>query len=179
VSIFAPYASVAYGAQSFKLTTQSGTAPMIPSVAYKFVRIGIGSRADFSPQVSADLGLAFLLLTDAGKNAGYIKSNDYFPGTTGNAIDVGASVAYRFTKLIGARVGVDFRQYGLSANPRNGATLVAGGATDRYIFFGGGIELVLDGVSGAVAEDEEEPGGAAPGGGKTAPAEEESGDKEN
>jgi hypothetical protein len=183
VGIFAPYASVAYGAQSFKLTTQSGTAPMIPSVAYKFIRLGIGSRADFSPQVSADLGLAFLLLTDAGKNAGEIKSDTYFPGTTGNAIDVGASIAYRFTKIIGARVGIDFRQYGLSANPRSGATLVAGGATDRYIFFGGGGELVLDGVSGAVADDEkEEPAAAssAPGGGKTAPSEEEGGgDKEN
>ena len=123
VSIFAPYASVAYGAQSFKLTTQSGTPPMIPSVAYKFIRLGIGSRADFSPQVSADLGLAFMLLTDAGKNAGEIKSAAYFPGTTGNAIDVGASVAYRFTKIIGARAGIDFRQYGLSANPaqRRGA----------------------------------------------------------
>jgi hypothetical protein len=155
---------------------------MIPSVAYKFIRLGVGSRADFSPQVSADLGLAFLLLTDAGKNAGEIKSDMYFPGTTGNAIDIGASVAYRFTKIIGARVGVDIRQYGLSANPRNGATLVAGGATDRYIFFGGGVELVLDGVSGAVAEDEkEEPAAASsPGGGKTAPAEDEGGgDKEN
>jgi hypothetical protein len=180
VSIFAPYVSVAYGAQSFKLTTQSGTAPMIPSVAYKFVRIGIGSRADFSPRVSADLGAAFMLLTDAGKNAGEIKSTTYFPGTTGNAIDVGASVAYRFTKILGARAGIDFRQYGLSANPASGATLVAGGATDRYIFFGGGIELVLDGVSGAVAEDEkEEPAAAPPGGGKTAPAEGEGGDKEN
>ncbi len=180
VSLFAPYASVAYGAQSFKLTTQSGTAPMIPSVAYKFIRIGIGSRADFTPRISADLGAAFLLLTDAGKNTGEIKSAAYFPGTTGNAIDVGASVAYRFTKILGARAGIDFRQYGLSANPANGATLVAGGATDRYIFFGGGIELVLDGVSGAVADDEKEPAAAPPGGGKTAPAEEEGGgDKEN
>jgi len=181
VNIFAPYLSAAYGAQSFKLTTQAGTRPMIPSVAYKFIRIGIGSRADITPQLSADLGFAFMLLTDAGKNAGEIKSSTYFPGTTGNAIDIGASMAYRFTKIIGARVGVDFRQYGLSANPSSGATLVAGGATDRYIFFGGGVELVLDGVSGAVAEDEKEPAGSPPGGGKTAPAEDDGGggDKEN
>ncbi len=170
VAIFAPYLSVAYGAQSFKLEAQGGTPPMIPSVAYKFIRIGIGSRADFTPQLSADLGLAFMLLTDAGKNTGEIKSATYFPGTTGYAIDVGASLAYRFTKILGARAGVDFRQYGLSANPASAATLRAGGATNRYIFFGGGIELVLDGVSGAVAEDEKEPAAAAPAkGGETRP----------
>jgi hypothetical protein len=180
VNIFAPYLSAAYGAQSFKLTTQAGTPPMIPSVAYKFLRIGIGSRADISPQLSADLGFAFMPLTDAGKNAGEIKSSGYFPGTTGYAVDIGASIAYRFTKIIGARLGVDFRQYGLSANPAMGAPLIAGGATDRYIFFGGGVELVLDGVSGAVADDEKEPAGSPPGGGKTAPAEDEGGgDKEN
>jgi hypothetical protein len=181
VNVFAPYLSAAYGAQSFKLTTQGGTPPMIPSVAYKFIRIGIGSRVDINPQFSADLGFAFMLLTDAGKNAGEIKSATYFPGATGNAIDVGASLAYRFTKIIGARIGVDFRQYGLSANPATNAPVVAGGATDRYIFFGGGVELVLDGVSGAVADDEKEPGGSPPGGGKTAaPAEDEGGgDKEN
>lgn len=180
VNIFAPYLSVAYGAQSFKLTAQGGTPPMIPSVAYKFVRIGVGSRADFTPHFSADLGFAFMLLTDAGKNAGEIKSSTYFPGTTGNAIDIGASLAYRFTKIIGARLGVDFRQYGLSANPATGASLIAGGATDRYIFFGAGVELVLDGVSGAVADDEQESAGSPPGGGKTAPAEDEGGgDKEN
>ena len=176
VGIFAPYAGVAYGAQSFKLTTQSGTPPMIPSVAYKFVRIGIGSRADFTPRISADLGGAFILLTDSGKNMGEIKSTAYFPGTTGAAIDVSASIAYRFTKLIGARVGVDFRQYGLATNLGANPAIVAGGATDRYIFFGGGVELVLDGVSGAVADDEKESASAAPpGGGKTAPADGEDG----
>ncbi len=181
VSIFAPYLSAAYGAQSFKLTTQSGTPPMIPSVAYKFIRIGLGSRADITPQLSADLGFAFMLLTDAGKNAGELKSATYFPSATGYAVDIGASIAYRFTRIIGARAGVDFRQYGLSANPGPMAALIAGGATDRYIFFGAGVELVLDGVSGAVADDEKEPGGSPPGGGKTAPADDEggAGDKEN
>jgi hypothetical protein len=57
------------------------------------------------------------------------------------------------------------------------AMLVAGGATDRYIFFGGGIELVLDGVSGAVADDEKEEASSPPGGGKTAPAQGEGGDE--
>jgi len=180
VNVFTPYLSAAYGAQSFKLTTQSGTPPMIPSVAYKFIRIGIGSRADITSRLSADLGFAFMLLTDAGKNAGEIKSAAYFPGTTGNAIDAGVSLAYRFTKIIGARIGFDFRQYGLSANPTSSATLIAGGATDRYLFGGAGVELVLDGVSGAVADDEKEPAGSPPGGGKTAPAEDEGGgDKGN
>ncbi len=53
---------------------------MIPSVAYKFIRIGIGSRADFTPQVSADLGAAFMLLTDAGQERRRDQVGDLLPG---------------------------------------------------------------------------------------------------
>jgi hypothetical protein len=161
VNIFAPYLSVAYGAQNFKFES-SGPSP-VPSVAYKFIRLGLGTRADFGAHASADLGVAYLLVTDEGTAAGAIKSAMYFPGTTANGVDVGASFAYRFTKLLGARVGVDFRQYGLDFHATQSSVPLAGGATDRYITAWGGVEITLDGMGGGTSgddDDEKEPAAA-------------------
>ncbi len=166
VNIFAPYLSVAYGAQTFKFEAQNGPS-VVPSVAYKFIRLGLGARADFGAHASADLGVAYLLVTDEGTAAGDIKSATYFPGTTANGIDVGASFAYRFTKLLGARAGVDFRQYGLDFHATPASVPLAGGATDRYITVWGGVELTLDGMGGGTsADDDEKEPAAAPKGKK-------------
>jgi hypothetical protein len=166
VNIFAPYLSVAYGAQTFKFEAQNGPS-VVPSVAYKFIRLGLGTRADFGAHASADLGVAYLLVTDEGTGAGYIKSATYFPGTTANGIDVGASFAYRFTKLLGARAGVDFRQYGLDFHATPASVPLAGGATDRYITAWGGVEITLDGMGGGTsADDDEKEPAAAPKGKK-------------
>jgi hypothetical protein len=162
----APYLSVAYGAQSFKLESSTGTS-VIPSVAYKFIRIGVGTRIALTPVAALDLGAAYLLVTDAGSKTGEIKSMAYFPNTKAYAVDLGASVGYRLSRLIGARVGVDFRQYGLDFKVKQGDPLIVGGAKDRYITVGAGVEIVLDspGTTGTTAgegDDEKEPEAAAP-----------------
>jgi len=132
-NMLAPYASVAYGSQVFKLESSNGATSVVPSVAYRFIRLGLGTRVAFTPAASADIGAAFLLVTDLGKLNGYIAAANYFPHATANALDVGASFSYRIIKLVGARVGVDFLQYGLDFKVRPGETPVAGGATDRFI----------------------------------------------
>jgi hypothetical protein len=155
--LFTPYASVAYGAQSFQLQTSNGAAAVIPSVAYKFLRLGLGTRVGLAPALSLEVGAAVLLVTDPGSKAGEIKSPAYFPHMTAQALDVGLSVGYRIIKLIGVRAGVDFRQYGLDFKVRQGEPLVVGGAKDRYITVGGGLEVLLDGMGGgAVAADDDD-----------------------
>lgn len=166
-NLFTPYASLAYGAQSFRLQSSSGAASVIPSVAYKFLRIGLGTRVAMGSALSLDLGLAYLLVTDSGSGAGDIKSQAYFPNTTAKALDVGLSVGYRIIKLVGVRAGVDFRQYGLDFKVKQGDPLIVGGAKDRYITVGGGVEVVLDGMGGGFAgsaddDDEKEPEAPAP-----------------
>ena len=164
------------GAESFKLAT-SGTPPMIPWWRTSSSALASAAAPTSRRRSRRTWGAGVHAADERGKNAGD-ESDAYFLGTTGKAIDVGAWVAYRFTKLIGARVGVELRQYGVRANRDGGAGDWR--TTIRYIFFGGGIELVLDGVSGAVAEGRE--GGSPPRrrpAEATAPAEGEGGDKDN
>ena len=67
--------------------------------------------------------------------------------------------------MLGARAGVDFRQYGLDFHATPTSVPLAGGATDRYITVWGGVEIALDGMgSGASGdEDEKEPAAASKG----------------
>ena len=151
VNAFTPYASVAYGAQSFRLETSTGTASIVPSFAYKLLRLGLGTRVAIGSIASLDLGAAFLLVTDPGAKAGEIKSPAFFPNTTANGVDLGLSVSYRLLKWVGVRAGVNFRQYGLDFKVTPQSALIVGGATDRYITAGAGVEIVLDGMGGGGA----------------------------
>jgi hypothetical protein len=158
VNAFTPYASLAYGAQSFSLESSNGTASVVPSVAYKFLRVGLGTRVAIGSIAALDVGAAYLLVTDPGSKAGEIKSQDFFPNTKANALDVGVSVSYRLMKRVGLRAGVDFRQYGLDLKVTPQSPLIVGGATDRYITAGAGVEIMLDGLGGggaAAGEDHE------------------------
>jgi hypothetical protein len=161
IKSLAPYLSLAYGAQSFSLASTTTTSPL-PSVAYKFFRVGLGTRVNLGAQASVDFGVAYMFVTDPGSKAGEIKSAAFFPRATASAIDVGASFGFRFTKLLGARAGVDFRQYGLDFKVQQADPMIVGGATDRYITAWGGIEVVLDGIGGGSSDDDDEAEPEAP-----------------
>jgi hypothetical protein len=162
--LLTPYVSAAFGEQLFKLQSSTGAASVIPSVAYKSIRLGIGTRLALTPVLAADIGVGYLLVTDLGKLNGEIAAMDKFPNAKANGIDLGVSVAYRIVKYVGARVGLDFRQYGLDFKVTRDSSLIAGGATDRYITAWGGVEVVLDGLGGGSAadDDEKEPEAEAP-----------------
>ena len=151
VNAFTPYASVAYGAQSFRLESSTGTSSIVPSFAYKLLRVGLGTRVAIGSIASLDVGAAFLLVTDPGAKAGEIKSQAFFPNTTANGLDLGLSVSYRLMKWVGVRAGVNFRQYGLDFKVTPQSALIVGGATDRYITAGAGVEIMLDGMGGGAA----------------------------
>jgi hypothetical protein len=139
---FAPYATVAYGEQTFGLTG-AGTQ-LAPAMDYTFLRVGGGTRIHIAAPASLDVSAAFLSVTGAGGEAGQVASNAYFPGTKALAVDLGISAAVRLTSSIGLRGGVDFRQYGLAFHPGAGTKPIAG-ATDRYIVTFAGLEVILDG----------------------------------
>ena len=167
----APYLSIAYGGQSFKLSSSAGSSG-VPSVNDKFIRLGIGSRIAVGAVGSLDLTAAYLLVTDPGSQAGEIRSSAYFPRATAKAVDLGASFGYRLHRLFGVRAGLDFRQYGYDFKVRpTDPPPIAGGATDRYITLFAGVEVILDGLGGGAApsDEEDEPEAA------TAPAPPETG----
>jgi hypothetical protein len=157
---FTPFASLGYGNQSFRIAAENSPADL-PGVAYSFVRIGAGTRVQFTPDVSMDVGLAYLPVTDPGSAPGLVASPTFFPRAKAYGVDFGASVHIHLTSAIGLRGGLDWRQYGLAFYPRTGdpATRLVKGASDRYIVTWVGLEVSLARGGGkleapAAADDE-------------------------
>jgi hypothetical protein len=148
---FTPYGTLAYGEQQFSLAPQ-GNATDLPAMDYSFVRIGLGTRIQFSPIVGLDVGAAFLSVTNAGSGLNQLASTSYFPQTSAYAMEAGSSLAIRLSNKIGVRLGADFRQYGMAFNPQPGAPRQVTGAVDRYIVAWSGLEVLIDGM-GATSDD--------------------------
>jgi hypothetical protein len=150
---FIPNVSVAYGQQVFAVAQQQNMMDL-PQLAYSFVRPALGTRVLFSPEAALDVTAGYLAVLDPGSGANQVRSTRFFPKTTAYGIDVSASVSYRITGAIGARGGVDWRQYGLNLNPDSTTRSVAG-AVDRYITAWAGVEVVLGGQGAAAGGDDE------------------------
>jgi hypothetical protein len=146
-----PNASVAYGQQTFEIAP-AGTPQDLPQLAYAFVRPALGTRVMFTPTVTLDVAAAYLMVLDPGSGAGHVRSTNFFPNATSLGFDVSASVGFRLTGAIGARGGIELRQYALNMNDKTTPTVA--GAVDRYITAFVGVEVVLDGQGGAAGDDE-------------------------
>jgi hypothetical protein len=150
-----PNLSLAYGQQLFQIDQQQNNNDL-PKLAYQFVRPALGARVMFAPTVALDLAVGYLAVLDPGSGADHIRSTRFFPNTTSYGIDASASVGIRLAGAIGARGGLDWRQYGLAFNPDPGTRQVRG-AIDRYITVWLGVEVVLDGLGAAGDDDEPKP----------------------
>jgi hypothetical protein len=149
-----PNASVAYGQQIFAITAAGNTLDL-PKVAYSFLRPALGMRVMFTPTMALDAGAAYLMVFDPGSGTGYVKGANFFPNATALGFDVSASLAFRISGAIGARGGVEFRQYALATNDRMAPTVA--GYVDRYITMFAGLEVVLDGMGAAAGDEEPKP----------------------
>ena len=142
----APQLSVAYGGQTFRLDKEHGLPP-IPGFDYRFVRIGGGARVALAPAAFLDAGVGLLLATALGSGAGDVASQAFFPNGKGYAADLTLAFVYRPLPRLGLRASAELRQWGLDFHVKPTDAVIVGGAVDRYITIGGGVELVLDGVT--------------------------------
>ena len=117
------------------------------------MRLGAGTRIQVTPAVAIDLGAAYLMVLDPGSGMGQIKSSAFFPSTKSLGVDLGASVGFRLTNMIGARAGIDARLYSMTFNPQTDARAVSG-AVDRYLVTYAGLEVILDGQGASRASDD-------------------------
>jgi hypothetical protein len=154
LGMMTPNVSVAYGQQIFWIASANNNLDL-PKVAYSFIRPAIGTRVAFAPGVALDVAAAYLAVLDPGSGLGYVKGSNYFPRATALGFDASASLAIRISGSIGARGGVEFRQYGLNMNDQTAPTVA--GAVDRYITMFAGVEVVLDGMGAAADDDEPKP----------------------
>ena len=141
---FTPQVSIAYGGQTFRLDKEHGLPP-IPGFDYRFVRLGAGARVPFGPSAFADAGAAILFATGLGSAAGDVASQAFFPNGKATGADLSLAFVYRPLPRLGLRATAELRQWGLDFHVKPSDALIVGGATDRYITLGGGVELVLDG----------------------------------
>jgi hypothetical protein len=155
-----PNVSIGYGQQAFQISA-TGNNTDLPHLNYQFLRMGAGTRILVTPAVSIDLGAAYLLVLDAGSGAGQIKSSAFFPSTKALGVDLGASVAFRLTNMIGLRAGIDARLYSMAFNPQTDSRPVTG-AVDRYLVTYAGLEIILDGQGASRASDDSGDGEEAP-----------------
>ena len=157
-----PYVAGAYGMQKFALEPID-PAGSRPNFNYAFAHLGAGALFQVTPEFDIDVGAGFLYVMNPGSAAGEIKSPALYPRAAANGIDVSLSLGYRVISMIGVRLGVDFRQFGIATGWRTGdAAIRAGGAVDRNISVWGGVEVVFDGMGGGAGEEAAPPPKKAP-----------------
>jgi hypothetical protein len=140
----------AYGQQAF--IVRSGSANRadlaLPDARYTYVRIGADGRVRLPANLSLMIGVAYRYVLDAGKNGFETQSQVFFPRATTTAFDAVGALGYRFSSLLEARAGVDFRRYGMDMHPQMGDPLVVSGAVDQYLSFWVTLAMMLGGSSG-------------------------------
>jgi len=130
-----PRVIVDYGVHQFDLAVSQDpvATPGLPSVEYKFVRAGAGFR------VAAGKKENFIVVLDGAFRAllssGGLESDQFFPQSSGNGMDVLVMFGYGLPKGFELRLGLDYRRYWFDLNPAPPPPeppFVAGGALDQY-----------------------------------------------
>ncbi len=146
--------------------------PLFPDVTYQQVELGADVEWRNGPMILGAHG-SLNIVADEGAIGSSLAASDtpanpWFPNTTATAADFGAYTGWQISKVFDLLAGVDFRAYGLDfgaiessqVDPNGEAgTIVAGGATDRYVSFWLGLGINWPGVSPA-APEESSPGEA-------------------
>jgi len=113
-----------YGAVDFKFDTPSFNNAELPSVGYRFVRIGPDARFSFG-SASVGLGGDYLVMLSTGDMAAL------FPRESVGGFDARLTGAYRFGQNVELSLGVEYTRFFYSMNPVPGDANVAGGALDE------------------------------------------------
>jgi hypothetical protein len=136
-----------YGGHRFELEN-SGPArpnatvtPDVPSVDYRFLRIGFESQLRVWKELRLTPSFAYLPVFDAGG----LESEVWFPRTRSGGITAGLEVAHRFIESIDLFLGFEYRRFFHAFHPQVGDPFIAGGAVDNYYVVSVGARYVLPG----------------------------------
>jgi hypothetical protein len=124
---------VAYGQQVFNLLGDE-SAPTVPDVWYKFIKIGIDGRFRFDAvSVGAHVGTRLV------SNTGGLQRDWFQEGVKTQSVEAGVSAGYTVAPGLDLLVGFDLTRYAFNFNPiPNNADprtpkVIAGGGLDQYI----------------------------------------------
>jgi hypothetical protein len=109
--------------------------PGVPSVDYRFIRLGADARFALGAGVTTFFGAAFRVMTGLGELA----TDAWFPRADGRGMDAHAGFGYELVDSLEVRLAFEMSRYWFTMNPEPGDTNVAGGAVDQYL--GGSLNL--------------------------------------
>lgn len=127
-------ASIGYGWLGFSFATTGSLAAEIPTVTYRFVRIGLTSEIPLSKRWSVNAAFDYLGPLSGG--AVY----DRFRDTTINGIDAKMGVGFDIAQGTRVSLMLDYTRFFSSFIPIPGDAYVAGGALDQFGSIKIGIE---------------------------------------
>jgi hypothetical protein len=138
-----------YGGHRFELEN-SGPArpnatvtPDVPSVDYRFLRIGFESQLRVWNELRLTPSFAYLPVFDTGG----LESDVWFPRTQSGGITAGLEVSHRFMGTLDLFLAFEYRRFFHSFHPQVGDPFIAGGAADDYYVVSFGGRYVLPGKS--------------------------------
>lgn len=118
--------SVGYGGNDFQFTQNlAGGAAALPSVAYRFVRIGGDVRLRFLSAFSAYAGGSYLDVLNSGYTA------ELFPRESVGGVEGHLGASYALAKNWEVSLSASYTRMFYSFNPLPGDASVAGGALDE------------------------------------------------
>jgi hypothetical protein len=124
------------GGIDFHFGDLAGATALLPSVTYRFLRVGPEVRV-FLGNVSVYGGGAYLPVLSTGS------IGNLFPRATTGGIEARAGAAYLFAPNLEVSVGLGYTRFYYSLRPEPGDTNVAGGATDEIANVSLGLAYLL------------------------------------
>jgi hypothetical protein len=119
--------------------------PEVPSVAYRFARIGGDARIALGADIQLGLGAAYLYPFAYGE----IADARWFPHVSGGGVDAEVSAGYVLSSELTLQVALGMTRYFMSLNPEPDDRSVrvmhriAGGAADQQLHLGIGASVRL------------------------------------
>jgi len=149
-----------YGDQSFVVggdeDPKKSPYAVVPDVHYHYLRFGLDARFYVSKLlVEAHVAPRFLTAMKEIDKGGV-----WFPGATGSGLDFGLELGWQLLPWLTPVAGVDLVRYGFDFNNTpvtDTQRVVAGGATDTYLSFFGGVLANFDLAKGGGAAVEAKP----------------------
>jgi hypothetical protein len=130
--------SVGYGGDDFQFNQSlAGGAAALPSVAYRFVRVGGDLRLSFLSAFAAGLGGSYLALVSTGY------TSELFPRQSAGGVEGHVGASYTLAKHCEVSLAASYTRVFYSFNPVPGDADVAGGALDEQARVLAGVSYVM------------------------------------
>lgn len=129
-----------YGEHRFTIDDDDGmSAELLPDVAYRWARGGLGVRVPMTDSVAVDAGGGWRHLLDTGD----LGSDAWFPRLTGGGVDAHLGAVWQISGPVALHGRADLRRYFFAMNPEPGDPAIAGGAIDQYLAIIAGLTVTL------------------------------------